>query len=112
MLHLSSHPNYSLVAMLCRAGNILSIGINKKGNPPGYVEKLHDNMGQHAETCCLRGISKKQAKGSTLYVVGQTAAGSNILCKPCISCNNHIVSMGIKRVVYETVWGELMEMKL
>ena len=112
MLHLSSHPSYSLIALLSRAGNILSVGINKKGNPPEYVEKLHNNMGIHAEACCLRGISKKQAKGSTLYIVGQTAAGSQILCKPCLSCNDFIQNMGVKRVVFEDAWGELQEMKI
>lgn len=112
MIHLSSHPSYSLIALLPRAGNILSVGVNKKGNPPEYVERLHDNMGIHAEASCLRGITKKQAKGSTMYIVGQTAAGNQMLTKPCPSCSLHILDMKVKRVVFEDIWGEIQEVKI
>lgn len=113
LVELSDHSSYKMAAILVRGGNIISIGLNKESSaPPPYVDKLHDNFGRHAEVCCLHNLPKKKSRGATMYVFGRTAAGNHMLTKPCSSCYGHLISSHIKRIVYETPWGDLQEIKI
>lgn len=110
LLKLSFHSKYKMIALLVKGGNIISVGANKEGAPKPYVKCHRPEMGLHAEVSCLAGITKDQSKNTTIYVVGQTTKGNNMLTKPCKSCYSFIKEMGIRRVVYETSSGELEEL--
>ena len=112
LLKLSTHPKYRMSCILVRGGRIISFGINKIGSPPPYVEKTYSNMGLHAEVDCLAGISKKSARGSTIYICGETFKGNHILTQSCHSCYNFLKTMNVKRMVYEERTGDLREIKL
>jgi deoxycytidylate deaminase len=113
LLKFSMHSKYKMVAVLVKGPNTLSCGINKEFSAPKkFVKKTHPKMNLHAEVDCLCGVPRETAAGKTLYIVGQTKAGSPMLTKPCSSCYALILNMRIKRVVFETKAGELEEMKL
>ena len=100
---------YTMVSMLVRGKNILSMGIN-------CYSKTHPNQPQnkpyllstHAEVKTLsRYIVKcrKITNDMTLYVSGITRAQiTNHCCssRPCDSCMSFILSCGVKRIVYAT----------
>lgn len=98
---------YTMVALLVRGKNILSVGKNnyRKTNPktPQIKEYL---LPRHAEVDCISRYIVKNRKitdDMTLYVVGITQ-GKNcrpvISSKPCDSCMECIRKHKIKRVVY------------
>ncbi len=107
----SNHSRYLLGCVVVKGGRVINMGINVefKGSK-GYLRKHRKNLALHAEVAALHGISKKNSKGSTLYVIGQTKAGNCILSKPCATCLLFINQMGIKRVVYGNIRGEVMEL--
>lgn len=112
LVSLSEHSSYKMAAILVKGSNIISIGLNKEASaPPHYVDKLHENFGRHAEACCLHNLPKKKSRGATIYILGRTAAGNSMLTRPCASCMSAIINHQIKRVVFETPWGDLQELK-
>lgn len=113
LLKLSNHSRYKMVCLLVKGGNILSVGNNKENSAPKpFVKQYRPSMQLHAEMSCLAGVLKENSKNSTVYVLGETVNGNQMLSKPCPSCESFLKEMLIRRVVYENREGILEEYKL
>lgn len=108
----SLHIRYKMAAILVRGSNIVSIGINRQSPKPFYIKNDVGERGLHAEVDCLRMVSRKTTRGSTLYIQGRTAAGNTITSKPCNSCIEHLKRMKIRNIVYTNIHGELVKEKI
>ncbi len=99
MLNLSTHPRYHMVAVISKGGRVISVGINKVSAAKRFT-KQRPGMHLHAEIDALTNLSKEQTKGCTITLVGTTAAGNNMVTKPCNICQDFIEYMNIRRIVY------------
>lgn len=92
---LSDHHRFRLGAVVVKSGRVLSQGVNvtKKGpETPPFRESIH------AEVNAMRGVNGLD--GSTVYVARLNSSNDLALAKPCEYCVNHMLSNGIKKVVF------------
>lgn len=109
MQRLSNHPKYKMVCLIVKSSRLISVGVNKDSAPKHFVKKYRDGMHLHAEISSILGVDKDTTRGCTAYISGETKSGKNMLAKPCPSCYDCLMVMGIKRIVYLTREGEINE---
>jgi len=102
-----------MVCILVKGGSIISVGANKENSAPKpFVKQYRPSMQLHAEMSCLAGVLKENSKNSTVYVLGETVNGNQMLSKPCPSCEGFLREMQVRRVVYENRDGNLEEYRI
>lgn len=110
LLKLSTHSRYRLVAIIMKSGRVISVGVNREdAAPKGYTKETRENLHLHAEIAACHGLSRKETKNSTMYVIGKTKFNNWLLSKPCYLCYNWIKNMEIRRIVFNDRQGELHE---
>lgn len=112
LLDKSKHPWYTLGCLLIKHGRVIKRGSNSLSSKPFYAPEGPGKLGRHAEISCLHMLSRDITKGATLIVLGKTKAGNQITTRPCSSCYKHIQKMGIKRIVYQDINGNLIEERI
>lgn len=113
LLKLSNHSRYKMVCLLVKGGNILSVGNNKENSAPKpFVKQYRPSMQLHAEMSCLAGVLKETSKNATVYILGETVNGTQMLSRPCPSCEGFLREMQVRRVVYENRDGNLEEYRM
>ena len=92
----------------CDIGSCLRI---KMGIPSGQRYEICRSV--HAEMNAIISASRKDMKGSTLYLVGVEPDGSYTKnAEPCSMCKRNIINAGIKTVVVRTLKRELQGQEL
>lgn len=81
---------------------LISYAVNKENAAPkSYIKPHRLNFAAHAEIEALHNLDKETVNGGTIYIYGITTAGRTMQsCRPCTTCWSHILSMGLKKVVY------------
>jgi deoxycytidylate deaminase len=100
MLKTSQHPKYRMSCLIVKGGNLISVGINKDSAPKRFYKKHRPEMKLHSEVDAILGLDKSVTKNSTAYVAGCTAAGSDMISRPCDTCKSVLDYMKVKRIVY------------
>lgn len=54
----------------------------------------------HAEFSTILGLSREDLKDSTIYVYREQKCGKLAIAKPCESCYNMLLEVGVKRIYY------------
>lgn len=101
MLKINQHPKYQIISLVVRGGRLLSVGTNKQAAPKRFTKPHRQSMSLHSEIDAILGLSKESTKGSTLYIIGQTAKGNKMNVKPCLTCQKVCDTLGLKRIVYQ-----------
>lgn len=111
----SDYYPFKLGAVIIKNGNIIAEGKNHTG----YKKNIKDeyrfvNSFVHAEVDALSKLSKKEAKGATLFVLRVNPGNTERLfeAKPCEYCQKMISDYGIKRVFATTIDGSIKEYKV
>lgn len=108
----SSHPKYQLGAVIVSQGKIYAMGMNhqEKTHPYIFFNGEHFNRGIHAEISAIFKVKNKEnLKGATMFVYRQTKNGDMANARPCKMCYELIKKHGIKRIVYTTPFGIIVE---
>lgn len=84
----SEHKCFKHVAIALRAGNVVSINVNRNT--------------KHAEFNCLNSIWWDQRPGIILISLRFTKGGQLANALPCYNCLKYIQESGIKKVIYST----------
>ncbi|KAF8820099.1 cytidine and deoxycytidylate deaminase zinc-binding region domain-containing protein [Cardiosporidium cionae] len=99
-------------AVVVRDNRVVSTGYNgtpstmQNCNDGGCIRCANSSVteGQHLDTCvCIH------AETNALLEAGRAGCYGSYLyvtCTPCLSCCKHIIQVGIKQVIYGTVYGE------
>jgi deoxycytidylate deaminase len=105
-----SDQRLTMIAIIKKGGNIISIGINdyfRLAYPFKDVNNYSKYSGLHAELDAINKCTKEQLKGSTIIVYGLSRTGKLPLSsRPCKSCYNAIKSVGIKKMIYYNKEGK------
>jgi deoxycytidylate deaminase len=101
---------FRIAAVIVQGNRILSIGINSYKTHPQqinpYTKKTGDSI--HAELDALLS-SRTDISGATIYVVRIKRNRSLGLARPCSRCQYLLSAAGIKKVVFTTDSGEILE---
>lgn len=91
-----------MAALLIKGGSIKDFAVNKDyAFHKSFIKPYREGLNLHAEVALLAGKSKKEVKGSTVYVRGRTTkAHKELTSKPCPSCLAFMIDMGVSKVVY------------
>ena len=98
------------VAVIAKAGRILSVGRNRNKTHPESVT-LNENGDRvlksiHAELDAICKVkNKEQLKGATIYVARLGRSGHPGMSCPCTMCQGLINKYGLKRAVFTTDYG-------
>jgi deoxycytidylate deaminase len=98
------------VAVIAKAGRILSVGRNRnKTHPEAVVLSANGNKilkSIHAELDAIFKVkNKKQLRGATIYVARLGRSGHPGMSCPCKMCQALIDKYGLKRAVFTTDYG-------
>lgn len=95
----SDHKNYKHVAVVTRGGVVMSI---------------ESNMGHHHAECrALEKLWPSERNGVTVYSLRFTYGHKKLtMAKPCAQCEEYMVRYGIKKVVYSTSDGKLVQSRV
>lgn len=96
-------------AIITKGKKIISIGVNSKtSHTEMFSNKDQNKIFLHAEIQCLLGVRYRDINGYTMYIGRYSSAGNNI-SKPCPKCMSSIKTRGIKKIVYTTDEGYIIE---
>jgi deoxycytidylate deaminase len=103
----STHYKARVGAIIAKGACILSTGINQlkthtRQTIPLNWKVIYRLPGTHAELDAIIGMSRKDLRGTTIYVARILANGDLALARPCSACQDLLRSVGIKKVVYST----------
>lgn len=103
----SEHPNHRLGCVVVKNKRPISFGWNQfyKTHPKGILWGHRVRQRLCAEVHACKGLTEDELRGTILYVWRSTAAGNQGLAKPCMACQNFLVTNKIKRVYYSTSDG-------
>ena len=97
------------VAVIAKAGRILSVGRNRNKTHPDSIfyedgERILKTI--HAELDAISRVKNKdQLKGATIYVARLGRSGHPGMSCPCKMCQGLINRYGLKRAVFTTDYG-------
>lgn len=92
----SDHHSHRIGAVITRKNKVIGRGFNLLKTHP---KSPHPFRSMHAEF--LAAISANyDLNGATIYIFRQHKNGNPAIAKPCQSCYNFLVSLGVKRIVY------------
>lgn len=98
----SNAGRYRHGAVIVKGGRILSTGINKVRNHPDVLsnrEEIKNESHIHAEVDAIKKLSNLE--GAKIYVARINKNGTSTgLSRPCESCYDKIVEVGITKIVY------------
>ena len=98
----SNAGRYRHGAVVVKGGRILSTGINKVRNHPDVLsskEEVKSESHIHAEIDAIRKVSNLD--GAKIYVARLNKNGTSVgLSRPCDSCYDKIVEVGITKIIY------------
>lgn len=107
----STHPYYSMSAVIVKGGRVLAVGVNRDGT--GYLKfkKFYEFQGVHAEVDAVLQCDPAELKGAEMYVVGKRSRTSGLITsKPCKACQAYLEDMGLKAVYYHDSKGLIQRM--
>lgn len=108
--HHSTHC-HKLGAVLIKGGSIINVGFNKLKSHK-FARRFNKNYTRHAELMCILGVDRKVTTGATLYIVRLKADDKLGLAKPCKLCQELLMFVGVKKVVYSDNEGNFQRLKL
>jgi deoxycytidylate deaminase len=92
------HDKWRVGAVLVRGGSVISTGYNRYRNHPAQVNL--EGISYHAEEACI--MKAGDPHGATIYVARITKSGLLGMAKPCVRCQELLLSNGVRAVVYTT----------
>ncbi|SHN34180.1 hypothetical protein [Streptomyces yunnanensis] len=92
--------HYRVGAVLAKGGRVLAHACNNNRNPPS-ISPRHATF--HAEESLLRPI--RPPRHSVIYVARIDRDGLPRLAKPCLRCQQYLITKGITRAHYTTSTG-------
>jgi len=107
LINLSNHPKYKMISLIVRGGRLLYFSVNTTG-----TSRTSKGRGRHAEANSLKNKNKGYYIDSTLYCFGETKFGNLVLSRPCSTCLGAIINRGIRKIVYQTKEGQIVEEKI
>lgn len=107
LIYQSNNEKYKLGAVLVKGGSVISTGVNRKSARPFFVRN-NGKESLHAEIDCLYWIDKKVSNGCVIYISGRSVAGNYIRTRPCTSCIDIIIKMGVRKIYYHETTGEVI----
>ena len=93
---LSTHHTYKIGCVIVKHNKVLGMGYNKLKTHPMAP---HEYKYTHAEFMAAY-KANNDIKGATVYVFRQQKSGQMACAKPCKSCWNYLLALGVKEVVY------------
>ena len=105
----AGNKEFNMVAIIVKAGNILSIGINDmRKTHPSFWNGQYDR-GVHAEYDALRQVKHQDIINARMYVMYFRKDGTLGNSKPCLRCQEMISKVSIKSVYYvkNGLWKKL-----
>lgn len=105
-------------AVICKGSRILSTGVNKvdcnDSSIPNKFKRWISSI--HAEADAISKLLKKHRlkdlAGSTMYITRILSNGNMDISKPCPHCRDLIESVGIKKIVYVDIEGNVVKEKI
>ncbi len=92
-------------AVLVKGGSVVSVGFNK-GCYSAFGQRFrHHSIGhatQHAEISAVLGVSEKNTRGASLFVVRINNYDKFRMSKPCCMCHQVLNFVGVRKVFYTT----------
>lgn len=105
----SDSPTYRIGAVLAKNGRIVRTGFNAyRKTCPGTTTRYNTI---HAEFACLKGLTKDEIAGCTLYIARRTNGNQLAMAKPCDACFRLILQLNPKRVYYTDRCGGVIELE-
>ena len=104
---LSEFRSHRVGAALFKKNKLVGLGFNQKKTHP----RCPTNHSQHAEFNTCIGMNREElADGLTIYIARLTRTGKVGLARPCESCDNMLVGLGIKKIFYTNHKGSLEQL--
>lgn len=97
--------SYKVGAALFRGSKLIALGWNSKKSHPRNISKA--GFSQHAEFYVFTGLHKHSIQGCDLYIARITKKGKVSIAKPCVDCQNYLMTLGLHRVFYTDRQGDL-----
>jgi len=95
----SDHNSYLHVAVVTRGGVLMAAECNQGSH--------------HAECRALEQLWPSERRGTTVYSLRFTLGHKRLaLAKPCPECDAYMRKYGVKKVVYSTTSGELIQFRM
>lgn len=107
-----SDHKFQIGAIVAQGSRIVSCGVNRYKTHPEQLNCYTGEYGGsiHAELDAVLRCPHNAAVGSTVYVARVSKSGVPLLAKPCASCIKVLSAAGVRRVVFTTDNGYLVEM--
>lgn len=102
---------HKLGAVLVKGGSVINVGFNQSSTHR-FARKFGRHYTRHAELNCILGIPRCKSTGATVYVVRIKKDGSYGMAKPCQCCEDMLKFVGVKKVYWSDIYGEIREMRL
>ena len=105
----SNHSQHRLGCVIVKKNRIVGLGFNSNKTSPHSPDKFKTIHAEWDATC---GVSLKDLKGSTAYILRIRKDGSYGIAKPCESCLSILKHCGVEQVCYTTQVGEFYAEKI
>lgn len=107
----NSTMTHKLGAVLIKGGSVINVGFNQSSTHR-FARKFGKYYTRHAELNCILGVPRHKTTGATIYVIRVKKDGSYGMAKPCQCCEDMLMFVGVKKVYWSDVDGNIKERRL